>query len=114
LALLKRASALGHPRARQCLGLGKRVQIHSLSEGDAEILDAPRSPHGGNRSSALSSRLATTTMGLSSPRRGPSSFVLDGAEGVATAFDDQSNRFVVHLTDGLRVRVKAANLRMER
>jgi len=39
MVLLKRASSLGHPQARACLGLGKRVLLHSLVDGDAEFLD---------------------------------------------------------------------------
>lgn len=39
MVLLKHASSLGHPQARVCLGLGKRVLLHSLVDGDAEFLD---------------------------------------------------------------------------
>ncbi len=83
------------------------MQLAGLAaDGDAEFIDRGGGGGGGG-----------------SPRRsggaavGPSggAFALNGAEGVATAFDDASGRFVVQL-DGSRgrVKVRAAHLRMER
>jgi hypothetical protein len=152
MALLQKAARQGHPSARACLGLGKRVILHGLQwEGDAEYVNStPRasSSSSSSSSSSLSAALDGSRGGAAggvgegaaasdkARRRrcsgGASCKELNGAVGVATAFDDATNRFVVQLESPagqphahqqrhhnssslpVQVCVKAANLRMER
>ena len=118
MALLKRASSVGHPQARKVLGLGKAVLIHSLVAGQAEYcapIDtpaaAPAEAAAGHHTSSHASSSGGGGGGREDRGAGPE---LNGTVGVAAAFDDARNRFVVQLPSGDRVLVRAENIRMER
>ena len=122
LALLKQASSSGHPEARACLGLGKRVLLAGLGdrtagEDAAEYVDGDGGGVGSGGGATVAPRRRGAPAGVGSGdvgRRSWGGVELNGQVGVATAFDDSGN-FVVTLKDGGgRVRVKPANIRMER
>lgn len=131
MALLRKASSQGHPRARACLGLGKRVVLQGLVMSGVEYID--EKGQGGQNSSLFDGASASvdastaswsspwSSRGAMSPKQKKGDDIssvprdLNGAEGVVCEFDDETNHFVVQLRDGgQKVRVKAENIRMER